>query len=83
MELSAGLDNAPKIYRTYFDNAGDFVIELGWFANASLTLEHRSELSTGTWDPVEGFTLTDSGLSVLQLSHTPSGSSGFYRVLEN
>jgi len=76
------LINVPNVERVYFGDDGDFNIELGWFADAQLSLQHRTDLSMGDWESVDSFNQSDTGEAVLTLSHTASGSQAFYRVLE-
>lgn len=82
-EILRELENLPTIHQTYIDESNHFNIELVWYANASLDLEYRSDLSEGNWSSAIGFTLNDSGHSFLTLSHPMTGPVGFYQVTKN
>lgn len=81
--IAGELINTPKVHRVYFEG-GEFRIELGWFANANLSLQTRTDLSTGDWLPAGDAVLNDngSGLFIFTDAGAPA-TQCFYRVESN
>ena len=71
------------MYRVYFED-GSFNIEIGWFANAELSLLTSTDLDIDSWLPAENALLTDNGSSVLTITdQDATASQRFYRVQSN
>lgn len=78
------LENIPTIYQSKFDSEGVFTIEVGWFANASLSLQRTEDLGTDSWQDVEGAIITEHSGSTIQLSdRSEPTTQRFYRVIRN
>ncbi|MCH7225848.1 sulfatase-like hydrolase/transferase [Haloferula sp. A504] len=77
----AGYANQPEVHRMHFDGEGGFNLELGWFANASLTLERG--LNLVGWEAVPGAEIIDNGDPVIILRDpAPPDDRAFYRVVD-
>ncbi|WOO39387.1 sulfatase-like hydrolase/transferase [Rubellicoccus peritrichatus] len=75
------LQNVPQIHAVYLDNDNQFTAEVGWFANANLTLQKSTELTEDSWQPVANFTITDDGSNVYYVKDDAAlSTNGFYRV---
>lgn len=76
------LDNIPTVTATYFESDESFSIEVGWFANASLSLQSCDDLTLADWQTVDSATVNDSGGTTLRLTDSSERMSlRFYRVL--
>ncbi|MEO0795200.1 MAG: sulfatase-like hydrolase/transferase [Verrucomicrobiota bacterium] len=82
LQETESLQNIPEIFETYLDDQNQFTLELGWFANAQLTLQTRSHLFAGDWEEVASFTMSDDSGSVYYLrDNAPFSGTQFYRVV--
>ena len=77
------MQNIPKVHQQYISN-NQFNISLGWFANAQLSLQFKTDLNEASWQDVSSFIISDNGTSTLTLTDAvPLETRRFYRVISN